>query len=73
MLSQHVIRNRLKGYQKGKCTKGWRKTIIGNKVRNGMVSIRACTLAKDDRKVKIIWKGLWNGDWGWQGSGGVGG
>ena len=65
--------NRLGGHQKGKGTKGWRKTIIGNKVRNGMVSTSVFTLAKGDGKVKIIWRGLGNDDQGWRGDGGVGG
>ena len=47
--------------------------IIGNKVKNGMVSTSVCTLAKGDGKVKIIWRGLGNDDLGWQGGGGVGG
>ena len=56
--------NRLGGYQKGICTKGWRKKIIGNKVRNEIVITNMCTLAKCDEKVKIIQRGLGNGDWG---------
>ena len=38
-----------------------RELIVGNKVRNGMASTSACTLANDDRKVKIIRRGMRSG------------
>ena len=73
MPPQHTIVESTRRLPKGQRHEGLRKMIIGNKVRNWMVSTSVCTLVKGDGKVKITWRGLRNGHYGWRDDGRVGG
>ena len=63
---QHAIMELTRRLPKGNGTKRGREVIIGNKVRNGMVSTSTCTPAKGNGKVKIIGRGMKSNGWGWR-------